>query len=156
MGKASNLTARPCWELHDLERSQGRVCQMKGQLVQRPRDSRNKMNRISRRKWGETERGKEVRRETETDTETRRQERVWEIQKKSEMGADTLRRNMARDQGGRGGKERIREEKSGVGAPRGIRAQLIRARRGSPSTPPFCWMTRAGVKAQVRGRTKRR
>lgn len=59
---------------------------------------------------------------------------------------------------GRKRRKRKNQRRKRVGSehPAGIWAQLIRARRGSPSAPPFCWMTRAGVKAQVGWRTKRR
>lgn len=46
---------------------------MSAQLVQRPRVSRNKLNRISRRKWGGTEKGREGRREGEGGREWKRE-----------------------------------------------------------------------------------
>lgn len=52
MGKVSDLMAQPFWELHDQERSKGRVCQVEGQLAQRPKDVKKKLNRLSRKTWG--------------------------------------------------------------------------------------------------------
>lgn len=49
MGKVSDLMAQPFWELHDQERSKGRVCQVEGQLAQRPKDVKKKLNRLSRK-----------------------------------------------------------------------------------------------------------
>lgn len=83
------------------------------------------------------DREREGGKEGDRDTETRRQERVWEIQKKSEMGADTLRRNMARDQGGRGGKERIREEKEWGGSTQGYPGTADKSKKRFPFHTPI-------------------
>lgn len=117
---------------------------MSGQLVQRPRVSRNKLNRISRRKWGGTEKGREGRREGEGGREWKREggregDRIeFERDKESQRWEqDTLRLNMAGTREEEGGKRESEKEKSGVGAPQVYLVTADKGRKRFPFRTPI-------------------